>query len=75
MKKLPRRFAHPLFSLLVSGLMSSLVSGVATLKTLGPVAGLVDHWMAAWGSSWLVAFPAILVVAPLVRRFVARVTE
>ena len=29
-------------------------------------------WAAAWYKSWIVAFPTILVVAPLTRRFVAR---
>lgn len=65
------RYAPFLFGLLVSGLMSFLVSGVATLRALGPVEGFGGFWMAAWLPAWAVAFPTILVVAPLVRRLVA----
>ena len=39
MRRLPARFELPLFALLLSGLMSLLVSGVATLNAVGPVAG------------------------------------
>ena len=34
--------------------------------------GLFMIWMENWISSWIVAFPAVLVVAPLVRRIVHR---
>ena len=72
MNKLPARFEHPLFALLLSGLMSLLVSGVATLHALGRHDGFVGQWLAAWLTSWSVAFPAVLVIAPLVRKVVAR---
>lgn len=32
-------------------------------------------WMGAWGVSWLVAFPALLLLLPVVRRIVALVVE
>lgn len=69
--KLPARFAHPLFSLLLSGLMSLLVSGVATWQTIGLIAGFAGKWLSAWLGSWAVAFPSVMVMAPLVRRVVA----
>jgi uncharacterized membrane protein len=74
MQKLPARFAPLIFGLLLSGLMSLLVSGIATLRAVGFVPQLPALWLGAWLSSWLVAFPVVLVVAPLVRRIVARVT-
>ena len=72
---LPARFAPVLFGFLVSGMMSCIVSGIATLKALGLVDGLFGAWMASWAFSWAIAFPTILVVAPLVRRLVARLTK
>lgn len=72
--RLPQRFAPVLFGLLLSGLMSFIVSGIATLKALGPVPGMPGAWMSAWVAAWLVAFPTVLVVAPLVRRIVAALT-
>ena len=72
MGKLPAHFGHPLFSLLLSGLMSLLVSGVATWSALAGHDGFAAKWLNAWLHSWLVAFPAVMVIAPLVRKIVAR---
>lgn len=75
MRKLPARFEPLLFSLLLSGLMSLLVSAVATWHGLGWRSDFADVWIASWLSSWLVAFPAVLVVAPVVRKLAARCVE
>lgn len=72
---IPARFAPVLFGLIVSGLMSCIVSGIATLRALGVTPAFVEAWMASWVFSWLVAFPTILMVAPLARRLVARMTR
>ena len=73
--RLPARYAPVLFGLLLSGLMSFVVSGIATLRALGPVPGMLAAWMSAWAIAWTIAFPTVLVVAPLVRRIVAALTE
>ena len=70
---IPARYAHIVFGLLLSGLMSLLVSGISTLKALGPGPDLFAVWMGNWAFSWAVAFPSVLVVAPLTRRLVARI--
>jgi len=75
MIKLPARFEHPLFALLLSGLMSLLVSGVATWNALAGHGGFASKWLGAWLHSWLVAFPAVMVVAPLVRKVVVRCVQ
>lgn len=71
---IPARFAPVLFGLILSGLMSCMVSGIATLRALGLVAGFFGQWMTSWGFSWAVAFPVVLVVAPVTRRLVAALT-
>jgi hypothetical protein len=73
--RLPARYAPVLFGLLLSGLMSFLVTGIATLKALGPAPGFVREWLASWGFAWPVAFATVLAVAPLARRVVAAITE
>lgn len=70
-----KRFAPVVFGLLLSGLMSFIVSLVATLRAAGLTDGFFLLWMSAWIPSWLVAFPTVLVVAPAVRRFVERNTR
>ncbi len=71
---IPARYAHILFGLMVSGLMSCVVSGIATLRALGIVDDLFTQWMTSWAFSWSFAFPTILIVAPIARRVVAKVT-
>lgn len=66
-----RRYAAPLFALLLSGGMSCLVSGVATFRALGASEDFAVLWLRdGWLPSWAVAFPAAWVFAPMVRRFV-----
>ena len=71
---IPQRFAPVLFGFILSGLMSLLVSGIATWRALGLVDDFLGLWLIAWVNAWLVAFPAVLIVAPITRRLVARIT-
>ncbi|MGB3406631.1 MAG: DUF2798 domain-containing protein [Jannaschia sp.] len=70
----PARFAPALFGFILSGLMSCLVSGFATVRAAGFVEGVFGLWMGAWIGSWIIAFPTVLVVAPVTRRLVKRLT-
>ncbi len=69
---IPNKYAPMLFSLILSGTMSLLVSGIATLRTLGLGSHFLAAWLGAWLPAWLVAFPVVIVVAPLARKAVAR---
>ena len=71
---IPAKYAPLLFGLVLSGLMSLLVSGIATLRAFGWQPGFAGVWLQAWLTAWLVAFPVVLVVAPLTRKLVARLT-
>lgn len=64
------RFAPVLFGFFLSALMSFVVSGIATFRTAGLVDGFFSLWVSAWLPSWLIAFPVVLVVAPVARRLV-----
>ena len=68
----PRKFAPVLFGLILSGLMSFIVSGMATVRAAGLVPDFPGLWIGAWLTAWLIAFPIVLLVAPLTRRFVER---
>lgn len=71
---IPQRFAPYLFGLILSGQMSFIVSGIATLRAVGLVPDLFGLWIGAWLPSWGIAFPTVLFVAPLTRRLVALMT-
>ena len=72
---IPPRYAPALFAFILSGAMSCIVSGVATLRALGLVPDFFSHWMSAWMFSWAVAFPMVLIIAPVTRRIVDRLTD
>jgi hypothetical protein len=67
MKKLPPRTMAIVIPLILSIFMSAIVSFIATLKAIGFVPDLLMSWLKAWGLSWVVAFPTLLVVLPVVR--------
>mgnify|MGYP001273035574 CR=1 FL=1 len=70
---LPRRFEQLAFGLLLSGMMSFIVSGLSTALAIGLSGTFPLAWIKAWLPSWGVAFPAVMVVAPLVRRILSRI--
>ncbi|HZF78227.1 MAG TPA: DUF2798 domain-containing protein [Rubrivivax sp.] len=72
---LPKKLAPILFGLLLSGMMSLLVSGLATWRATGLTADFVAGWFGAWLPSWSIAFPAVLLTAPLARRAVDRLVS
>ncbi|MCE1190548.1 MAG: DUF2798 domain-containing protein [Acidovorax sp.] len=71
---IPARYGPVLFSLILSGVMSLLVSGISTLRTLPTDQSFPDLWARAWLTGWVVAFPAVMLAAPLARKLVARLT-
>jgi hypothetical protein len=74
-RMIPQRYAPVLFGLVLSGLMSAIVSAIATLRTIGFDPDLLSIWAGSWATSWAVAFPTVLVVAPIARRLVGKLTR
>lgn len=74
-RKLPARYASVVSPLVLSLLMTFIVSFISTLKSLGLQPSLPAIWLTAWGLSWLVAFPTLLLVLPVVRRIVGWLCE
>ena len=72
---IPARYAQLLFAFILSGVMSLLVSGIATWRATGFAPELPPAWIGAWLTSWLIAFPAVLILAPMTRRIVARLSR
>ncbi|WP_427998309.1 DUF2798 domain-containing protein [Achromobacter sp.] len=71
LKKLPPGSARFLMPLVLSVFMSAIVSAVATATSVGLGSDFVVTWPNAWGASWIVAFPSLLLLLPVVRRIVA----
>jgi hypothetical protein len=69
---IPPRYAPIAFGFFLSMIMSAIISGVSTISAVGLHAELPGVWVKAWLSSWIIAFPSVLVVAPVARRIVGR---
>jgi hypothetical protein len=50
------KYAQIVFGLIVSGIMSLIVSGIATFRAQGVIDNFFTSWMPAWGLSWAIAF-------------------
>lgn len=74
MIKLPAQHAPKLLAFFTSLIMSFIMSMVITFLNLGWVDDFLVRWMNAWASSFLIAFPTILLVLPIARNIVARLT-
>ena len=72
-RRLPARFTLPVTGFILSGIMTIMISGISTVLALGPGPEFLARWPVAWLSSWVIAFPTVLVVLPIVRRIVARI--
>ncbi len=72
--QIPARYAPIVFGAILSAIMVAIVSAFVLVTTQG----IQPQFLAQWGRSclmtWPVAFPTVTIVAPWVRRIVARVT-
>lgn len=73
LRRLPAHYAGVVMPFILSGMMTLVVSGISTVKVLGLGPEFLQAWPVSWALSWLVAFPTLLVLLPLVRRLVALV--
>lgn len=71
--KLPPPFQPYVFGLLLSGIMSLMVSGIATWNAVGLVDGFAAKWLGAWAFAWAVAFPTLIIVRPFAQRITSLV--
>lgn len=73
--KLPARFAPIVTPLLLSLLMTCLVSLIATIRSVGLTPAVLHLWPGSWALSWLVAFPLMLMVMPVVKRLTSALVD
>lgn len=55
--------------------MSCLMSLVISIHNVGLVENIVVVWMKAWAFAFLVAFPTIVMISPVVRKLVNLVVD
>lgn len=72
--RVPTRFAPILFGALLSIIMVALVSAFVLATSRGFHDGFLEQWLRSCVTTWPVAFVAVTLVAPWVRRVVGRLT-
>ncbi|MGI9353444.1 MAG: DUF2798 domain-containing protein [Rhizobiaceae bacterium] len=65
---LPKKYETVVFQFLISGVMSFLVSGTATLRLTGFDGFTITAWISAWLPAWAVAYPTIVILTPAIRK-------
>jgi len=72
--RVPARYAPILFGALLSAIMVAIVSAFVLARSQGIQPGFVAQWLDSCLTTWPVAFASVTVVAPWVRKIVARMT-
>jgi hypothetical protein len=72
--KIPARYSNLLFGGMLSIIMVTIISGTVVLINQGYNSDFFVRWFRGFITAWPIAFPTVLVVAPFVRRVVARIT-
>ena len=72
--KISPRYSKVLFGGMLSLIMVTVISGAVTFVSQGLTPDFPARWLKGFVTAWPVAFPTVLVVAPLVRKFVSYLT-
>ncbi|MBU1437236.1 MAG: DUF2798 domain-containing protein [Gammaproteobacteria bacterium] len=66
------KYQSVVFAFFMALLMSCLMSLVITVHNIGLVPNILYIWLDAWAFAFVVAFPAVMLVAPVVRKLVVK---
>lgn len=72
--RIPVRYSPILFGALLSAIMVAIVSAFVLAINQGLHAGFATQWAKSCLTTWPVAFLSVTLIAPWVRRVVARMT-
>ncbi len=72
--RIPVRYSPILFGALLSAIMVAIVSAFVLALNQGVHAGFLAQWARSCLTTWPIAFLSVTLIAPWVRRVVARMT-
>ena len=72
--RIPTRFAPIVFGALLSMIMVAVVSAFVLATSQGVHPGFLAQWLKSCMTTWPMAFVTVTLVAPMVRRSVAKLT-
>ena len=65
------KYQNLVFSFLMALFMSGIMSFVISVFNMGLVSNIIAIWLKAWGFGFIVAFPTINIIAPVVNKLVS----
>ncbi len=68
-----RKHHKIVFSFFMALLMSGIMSFVISVFNVGMVPNITTIWLKAWSFAFVIAFPTIIVVSPVVHKLVSLV--
>ncbi|PCI58344.1 MAG: hypothetical protein COB45_00265 [Gammaproteobacteria bacterium] len=68
-----RKHHKIVFSFFMALFMSGIMSFVISVFNVGLVTNIITLWLQAWGFAFIIAFPTILIVSPVVHKLVSLV--
>lgn len=75
MAKLPASKQQLVFSIFTAGMMAFVMTFFITFINLGFAPDFFARWMRAYGVAFVIAVPAIYLIAPIARRLTACVVD
>jgi hypothetical protein len=72
--RIPVRYSPIVFGALLSMIMVAIVSAFVLAMNQGLHPDFLAHWARSCATTWPLAFVTVTLVAPMVRRVVAKVT-
>ena len=75
MHKIPRKYSGLVLGALMAVVMGLVISFVVTFINLGMVNGFVGRWMLAYVGALPIQFPAAVILTPILKAFVDRISE
>jgi hypothetical protein len=72
---IPKKHTAYVFSFFMALLMSSIMSSIISIFNVGLIDGIVVIWLKAWTLAFVIAFPTLTLITPMVRKLVSIVVE
>ena len=70
-----RKYQDLVFAFFMSFVMSCFMSLVISILNVGFVNNILYLWLKAWGFAFVIAFPTIILVSPVIRKLVSVVIK
>lgn len=75
MRRLPRRFVPYVYGMIQAAITTGVATAIAAGQLATPDMHFVRYWLSCWLLSWATMLPVVVLVAPLIQRIVASLTE